>query len=671
MSKTEAKKYLYIDFEYNSSQEKHPTLICASWSQSTDPHGVSNIWLHKDPNHFELLKDTLTKFRDDGFIMVAFQVAAEARCFEALGLDPMDFKWIDLYLEFKQLQNRNNKYLFGTYFLGDIEYFSKPKQFGSTRKQDNYIIKGGLVGCAGHQLGININAGVKHSMRDLILQCKGEYTKAEQTDILAYCDSDIVHLPALRKTMAVNLWNELKKPELDKFYKWQLRRGEDSAIAATHETEGIPIDIERMKNLRRNVPLIKEKLIKKLNELYAFFVWKKLTKTSLRGKWTFSNEKFKEYIETHPDTVDVRKDWAKTDSGQLSTKDEYLKNFEYIKILKELRQTKKILNQIKWFREPDKSKGEADLFENVGSDNRMRSFMGLYGAQTGRSQPSTKKYIPLMSAWLHCLMRPPKGYVFIPADYSSQEFAIGACLAHDENMVEAYESGDPYLWFGKEAGGIPKEGTKKSHPVERGAFKATTLAVQFGMKGKSLGKKVTGDTGKFTSEEGGNKLIRLHQKAYPKYWKMLDAIESRYLKTGVLQLPCGWALFKDARSTLSALNFPVQGRGSTMLHLAVKYMRQRGLKVIYTKHDEVVTLSKEDEVHTDKMKIDSCMSNAYDHTMKTKNFPIRIDMDVITHEKVWISEKGEDYYNLLHKYLGHFPTREDRIKHLMETVFKS
>jgi DNA polymerase I-like protein with 3'-5' exonuclease and polymerase domains len=268
-------------------------------------------------------------------------------------------------------------------------------------------------------------------------------------------------------------------------------------------------------------------------------------------------------------------------------------------------------------------------------------------------------------------MRPPKGYVFIPADYSSQEFAIAACLAKDENMISAYESGDPYLWFGKEAGGIPKEGTKKSHPVQRGAFKSTTLGVQFGMKKKSLGKKITGDTGKQTSENEADKLIKLHQQAYPKYWKMLDTIEAQYLKTGVLQLPCGWALFKDARSTLSALNFPVQGRGSTMLHLAVKHMRQGTLKVIYTKHDEVVVMCREDEIVGAKRHIDRCMKLAYDQTMRTKDFPIRIDMSVITHEKVWISEKGADYYDLLHPYLKHFPTREDRIKHLMETVFKS
>ena len=48
--------------------------------------------------------------------------------------------------------------------------------------------------------------------------------------------------------------------------------------------------------------------------------------------------------------------------------------------------------------------------------------------------------------WLMCraLMRPPKGKTIIGIDYSSQEFAIGASLSGDKNMIEAYQSEVPF-----------------------------------------------------------------------------------------------------------------------------------------------------------------------------------------------------------------------------------
>ena len=41
---------------------------------------------------------------------------------------------------------------------------------------------------------------------------------------------------------------------------------------------------------------------------------------------------------------------------------------------------------------------------------------------------------------------------------------VGAALSLRQKMRQAYESGDPYLAFGKMAGALPADATKETHP---------------------------------------------------------------------------------------------------------------------------------------------------------------------------------------------------------------
>jgi hypothetical protein len=68
-------------------------------------------------------------------------------------------------------------------------------------------------------------------------------------------------------------------------------------------------------------------------------------------------------------------------------------------------------------------------------------------------------------------------------DWEQQEFGIAAALSGDGAMIEAYATGDPYLTFAKQAGAVPPDVTKQSHPKER--FKVCSLGVQYGMSEQS------------------------------------------------------------------------------------------------------------------------------------------------------------------------------------------
>jgi DNA polymerase I-like protein with 3'-5' exonuclease and polymerase domains len=75
-------------------------------------------------------------------------------------------------------------------------------------------------------------------------------------------------------------------------------------------------------------------------------------------------------------------------------------------------------------------------------------------------------------------------------DYSQQEFCIAAALSKDPEMKAAYESGDPYLAFAKQAGAVPLEATKSTHKAARDLFKACVLGVQYGMGPDSLALRI-------------------------------------------------------------------------------------------------------------------------------------------------------------------------------------
>src|SRR5262249_45212137 len=131
---------------------------------------------------------------------------------------------------------------------------------------------------------------------------------------------------------------------------------------------------------------------------------------------------------------------------------------------------------------------------SVGHDGRNRTILSAFRSRTGRNQPSNSKYIFGPSVWLRGLIRPTPGYGVAYLDWSQQEFAISAALSGDAAMQDAYQSGDPYLTFAKQAGAVPADATKSTHRVERELFKICALAVLFGMEFRGLALRINQST---------------------------------------------------------------------------------------------------------------------------------------------------------------------------------
>ena len=84
-------------------------------------------------------------------------------------------------------------------------------------------------------------------------------------------------------------------------------------------------------------------------------------------------------------------------------------------------------------------------------------------------------------------------------------------------MKQAYASGDPYLEFAKLAGAVPPDATKKSHPHERALYKATVLAVQYGMGAESLTERIQQPV--IVAKD----LLSKHRGAFRTFWKWSDS----------------------------------------------------------------------------------------------------------------------------------------------------
>jgi hypothetical protein len=401
----------------------------------------------------------------------------------------------------------------------------------------------GLIGAlAWHGLG-SIEAAKKDTMRDLILR-GGPWTNEEKNSILDYCESDVLSLKKLLKAMG---------PDLD--LPRALLRGEYMKAAAKMEFRGVPIDTKTLDRLKEHWGQIQLRLIEDIDSQYNIF-----------ENCTFKEKRFARYLKSR------QLPWPKLDSGKLDLKDDTFKEmaltYPQIEPLRQLRIT---LSQLRLSK------------LTIGNDGRNRCLLSAFRSRTGRNQPSNSKFIFGPSVWLRSLIKPDPGYGLAYIDWSQQEFAIAAVLSDDLKMIEAYESGDPYMAFGIQAGAVQPGATKETHGPEREQFKACVLAVQYGMGEKSLARKINQP-----KSQARNLLLR-HRETYRKFWHWSDSAVDYAMLHKNLRTTFGWTIHIDTNPNPRFLrNFPMQANGSEMLRIACCKAIQKGVKICAPVHDAIL-----------------------------------------------------------------------------------
>jgi hypothetical protein len=287
----------------------------------------------------------------------------------------------------------------------------------------------GLIGALTAYGLDSIGTVEKTEMRDLILG-GGPWSADERDAILNYCESDVDALARLLPAMA---------PKID--LPHALLRGRYMAAAAHMEYNGVPIDTDMLAQFRAHWTDIQDALIARIDADYGVF----------EGR-TFKAAKFATWLER------AGIPWPRLDSGQLDLSDGAFRSAAQRHLeVAPLRELRGALSELRL----------NDLA--VGRDGRNRCLLSTFQARTGRNQPSNSRFIFGPSVWLRGLIKPPSGYGAAYIDWSQQEFGIAAALSGDANMLAAYQSGDPYLAFAKQAGAVPQDATKQSHSAQRGS----------------------------------------------------------------------------------------------------------------------------------------------------------------------------------------------------------
>jgi hypothetical protein len=442
-----------------------------------------------------------------------------------------------------------------------------------------------------------IEVAEKEAMRKLVLR-GGPWSKSERRALLVYCESDVIALARLLPKML---------PGLD--LPRAVHRGRFMRAAALMEWAGVPIDTETLSRLRSGWEAIQGRLIGSVDFRFGVF----------DGR-TFVAERWAGWLARSGIP------WPMHPSGALMLDDgtfrEMARSHRDVALVRELRHS---LSQLRL----------EDLA--VGSDGRNRVLLSPFGASSGRNTPSNSKFIFGPSTWLRGLIKPEPGMALAYVDWSQQEFGIAAALSSDEAMMDAYRSGDPYLAFGKQAGRIPPEGTRRTHAAERDLFKACVLGVQYGMGAESLAQRI----GKPTVY--GRDLLRLHRETYPAFWRWSDGAESHAMLLGRLHTVFGWTVRVGTEANPRSLrNFPCQANGAEMLRLACCLASERGVSIIAPIHDAVMIEAAGWEIDDAVAETQEAMEEA--SAVILDGFRLRSDAAIVRWPDRYMDGRGREFW---------------------------
>ena len=215
-------------------------------------------------------------------------------------------------------------------------------------------------------------------------------------------------------------------------------------------------------------------------------------------------------------------------------------------------------------------------------------------------------------------------------------------------MIAAYQSGDPYLAFAKQAGAVPDGATKSTHGNVREQFKACALAVQYGMGVDSLASRIG------QSPAQARELLRVHRETYPKFWRWSDAAVDRAMLWGSLRTVFGWTVHAGEDANPRSLrNFPMQANGSEMLRLACCLVTEAGISVCAPVHDAILVEAPLEELDSAVAIAQKAMADASE--MVLSGIPLRSDAKLITYPDRFEDARGRQMWDTVREILADLP----------------
>ena len=346
------------------------------------------------------------------------------------------------------------------------------------------------------------------------------------------------------------------------------------------------------------------------------------------GPLSFSAERFAAWL------VSAGIPWRRLPSGALALDDDTF------------REMARIYPEVAPLRELRYSLGKLRLLSDlsVGLDGRNRCLLSAFRATSSRNAPSSARFIFGPSCWLRSLIAPEAGRAVAYIDWGQQELGIAAALSGDSAMQEAYNTGDLYLAFAKQAGLAPPEATKRSHPAERERCKACILGVQYRMGSQSLADRLG------QPEPYARELLELHRATYPTFWAWSEAAVNHAMLCGWLQTVFGWRVQVGPRANPRSLaNFPMQANGAEMLRLACCLATERGIRVCCPIHDALLVEGPSDDIEAVVSETQDAMAEA--SRVVLDGFELRTDAEIVRYPERYMDPRGKQMWQTVMELL--------------------
>ena len=233
------------------------------------------------------------------------------------------------------------------------------------------------------------------------------------------------------------------------------------------------------------------------------------------------------------------------------------------------------------------------------------------------------------------------------ADWKSQEIVIQAYLSQDQELINAVNSGDPYLYTAKAVGAIPKDAVRKDYEHERELYKQSLLAIGYGQTPFGLKNKLGISLPNATY---------IHSKICG-YYKVFAAwsksITAKAMQRGYFTTCYGWKYWitdKEIVNPRRLTNWPIQSHGSEILRRAMIDLDEAGFEISMIIHDAVLLHCKRKNLRAmidDNKAIMEIMSRAAE---KVIGAPILVDRKIIR-KQFYQDKENQKRWNKLYEKL--------------------
>jgi DNA polymerase family A len=454
--------------------------------------------------------------------------------------------------------------------------------------------------------GFPVSAARKKTFTGTFVLQGGPWSWEEREAILTYCETDVKATAELLDKMV---------PSLD--LPHALLRGRYMHAVAWMEHVGIPFDMELWAHLRARWNDIKGKLIAEVDAAYHVY-----------ENGSFSTRKFIDYLGRNEIP------WPVLKGGEPELTDE---------VFEERAQAYPQLLELRYLRDAlDKMR---KLSFPVGRDGFNRAWLAPFWTVTGRNQPSPAQFLFGAASWLRGLAKAPPGYGIAYLDWVQQEFATAGALSDDPDMKTAYQSGDSYLWFAKEAGDIPPDATKESHELEREQYKQCTLGTQYEIGDGSLATRI------HQSPKAARRLLRLHRETFRQYWSWLDNAKNHTFLHTWQATVYGWRkrITESSDNPRAAGNFFSQANAAEMMRLAAIFGTEAGILICAPVHDAFLIMAPLDRLQADIAKMRYFMELASELVLD--GFKLRTEVKEFPYPMRYACKKGEKMWDRIMRLL--------------------